>query len=294
MTSENNEAAMREQARNGICPLCGKGAFRSVAGHVSRKHGIDRFQFKDMIGVYYSEGFTDPELRAAQSERGKKQYAEGRHGIRPRRKGDTVKLSKAAAALQRDKVLSMPPEARARGAQMLSRRRLEETRERDDEIARLAGEGKMNMEIASRFDIHPATVQEVLRRRGIESDGRARYMATKRGIEPPALRSSREEYTERMNAEGQELVERFRAGESPQALALERGISIKAMKARLKRYGASLPDGRKDPNRKKPPPRPKAPPRYCSLPDCDNRHKCKGLCSKHYQRMAKRLRDEIG
>lgn len=31
----------------------------------------------------------------------------------------------------------------------------------------------------------------------------------------------------------------------------------------------------------------KQPPRYCSVPECANKHFCKGFCMKHYQRWAK-------
>jgi predicted nucleic acid-binding Zn ribbon protein len=58
------EEAMRRFIEAGICPWCEAGPFRVLALHVSQKHGIDRFQLRDLAGLTYSASICDPQLSA--------------------------------------------------------------------------------------------------------------------------------------------------------------------------------------------------------------------------------------
>ena len=51
------EALLREQ----VCPICRKGPWRVVAGHVWRKHGVDGRQLREMAGLPWSAKISDPE-----------------------------------------------------------------------------------------------------------------------------------------------------------------------------------------------------------------------------------------
>jgi hypothetical protein len=56
-------------ARRGLCPFCLCGPFTVVAMHVSKKHGIDRREFRDYCGFLYSESICDPTHSAVCRER---------------------------------------------------------------------------------------------------------------------------------------------------------------------------------------------------------------------------------
>jgi hypothetical protein len=54
-------AVARVQVAQGICPYCGLGPFKVVAGHVWRFHQIDRRRFRDDIGVTWGTPTCAPE-----------------------------------------------------------------------------------------------------------------------------------------------------------------------------------------------------------------------------------------
>lgn len=59
--------AMRQSAREGVCPFCNAGPFRAVVVHVSRVHDLDRRTFRDQLGVVLGERFTDDDYHARRS-----------------------------------------------------------------------------------------------------------------------------------------------------------------------------------------------------------------------------------
>lgn len=281
-----DEKEIRENVLAGLCPFCGEGPFKVVAGHTTRVHDVDRFELRDLAGLFYSDSICDPDYAEERSELARRNYEAGLTGIGPSQPGHTKTLSQRAQALQREKASKLTPEIRKAVGRTNSRRRLAAVADRDAEIVALINSGVLNKEIADRMDIHPATVAAVARREEIESDGRARYGATKRGVLTDNLRAGHERHRERMAKESAELVRAYKAGASVYDLALRKGVTVKSMRDRLRRSGAKVPDGRADPLRPIPP-RPKGPFRVCEIEGCDDEHRARGLCSKHYQRWRK-------
>lgn len=51
----------------GICPWCKRGPFKMLAGHVNQRHGVDRFEFREMAGLMRHESICDPDFSAERS-----------------------------------------------------------------------------------------------------------------------------------------------------------------------------------------------------------------------------------
>lgn len=52
-----------------ICPVCGRGPWKSPLNHAARKHGIGRRAMRDLCELTVSEKVADPELSARIAER---------------------------------------------------------------------------------------------------------------------------------------------------------------------------------------------------------------------------------
>lgn len=285
------QQAMREKALNGICPLCDSGPFVSVAGHANRKHGVDRFQLKDMLGMFYSEPLCSPELSERFSERSKRLYDLGLLGIHDMELGTKKHLSQAAVKQQKVKSAQLTPENRRQIGHLLSERAAIQNADRDEAIARMMKNGVMDRDIAKETGLTTHALREIRERRRIGGvSARDRYAAAKKGIDSPALIAGRETVKRMALEETAEMVEKYEAGVTIVELAVERGVLEQAVKTRLRNAGVAVPDGRSDPHRRKPPPRAPLPPKYCELDGCGNRYQAKGLCGKHYQRMMKAKR----
>lgn len=55
-----------------LCPFCGEGPFTVVAAHVNRRHGLDRHELRDLLGITEGESICDPFHSAARREHGKR------------------------------------------------------------------------------------------------------------------------------------------------------------------------------------------------------------------------------
>lgn len=55
-----SQEAIRQAIESGICPWCGRGPFKMLAGHVNGQHGIDRFEFREMAGLTRHTSICDP------------------------------------------------------------------------------------------------------------------------------------------------------------------------------------------------------------------------------------------
>ncbi|MBK6040828.1 hypothetical protein [Streptomyces sp. MBT55] len=64
-TREEIQAGIEAQ----ICPWCGKGPFKILAGHTTRLHGVDRLQLRDLAGLLYRTPVCDPSVTADYQER---------------------------------------------------------------------------------------------------------------------------------------------------------------------------------------------------------------------------------
>lgn len=52
-------------AREGMCPICGAGPWRSLAIHASKRHGINRDELKARLGIPNLARTPEPPLVAA-------------------------------------------------------------------------------------------------------------------------------------------------------------------------------------------------------------------------------------
>lgn len=59
-----------EALRSGLCPYCGDGPFTVVAIHASKKHGIDRHEIRELVGVSEKTSICDPTYSEVCAERG--------------------------------------------------------------------------------------------------------------------------------------------------------------------------------------------------------------------------------
>lgn len=138
-----------------ICPFCGSGPFTVVAIHVSKAHGIDRLELRDLLGLTYSRSsICDPTHAKACADRitgtgdlaHKMSHGGGKKGAKPRY---------SAAAIQRLRDLS------AQIADDHNR----STSGRDRLVVGLITAGELTYaDIAERFQVSAQTVQNIARR----------------------------------------------------------------------------------------------------------------------------------
>ncbi len=57
-------AEIKRYVKAGICPFCGRGAFKVLALHTNAVHGVDRWQLRELGGFGYSESICDPAYAA--------------------------------------------------------------------------------------------------------------------------------------------------------------------------------------------------------------------------------------
>lgn len=273
-----------ELLKAGICPICGAGPYTSPAGHVAKAHGINRFDLREMVGLYRREPVCDPTHSAACAERARRRMERGELNLVPPRTGKRV-LSSKALILQKEKAQKVDRQALGR---VLADNYAERSAERDAEIIAAAQSGERFKSIAQRFGVGVNTVNGILHRRGVDVDGRPAYWASRKGKDFAPLAAKRQENVRRLATERAEIAAAIAAGESVKEVAERLKTTPERLRGRLRRHGIALPDGRSDPNRKKPPPRAKAEPWYCTIGGCDRVGIAKGRCSPHYQQLTRR------
>jgi hypothetical protein len=95
-----NAAQARADLEAGLCPYCGRGPYRVVAGHVWRAHEIDGRTLREDAGLPWSASVCDPShadlMRDLAIERGSVRHMEGKHVV-----GEALAFSPAGLASQR-------------------------------------------------------------------------------------------------------------------------------------------------------------------------------------------------
>lgn len=66
-----------DAVRRQVCPFCNEGPFTVVAQHVWRSHGLDKYQFKYLLGLPGEASVCDPTYSRLVSERAQRQRAAG-------------------------------------------------------------------------------------------------------------------------------------------------------------------------------------------------------------------------
>ena len=157
------------------CPFCDREDLVSVAGHVARSHGVNRFELKDMLGVFYETPLCSKEMSERFAKRGRKMFAEGKTKFNSA-PHTTHRLSKAAIALQKEKSAKLTVEIRAENGRKLSYRVAVKNAGRNAHILNLVESSDMTFEeIGDIFGLHSVTIKVVAKDLGYVEDGRARY-----------------------------------------------------------------------------------------------------------------------
>lgn len=89
--------AVRKYVEAGVCPWCGKGPWKMLAGHVAKAHGVDRFELRELAGLLRGASVCDP---AYSEERSALAVTRGAKPPR-RKKGQQQAMSTAGLESQR-------------------------------------------------------------------------------------------------------------------------------------------------------------------------------------------------
>lgn len=270
---------LRDLILSGVCPFCGR-EYMAVSIHISKSHDVSAEELKEMAGIPK----TRPACHPAHSEMMRKSQLDGWTPSRTERMREAQ-----AKGLSVPRVFSTAgSETRKATLTRYVRRHVDSLASRDAEIAQRALAGESIEAIATSFGVGPRTASAAVRRAGIQADFR-KQAAARRGP-AGALRATAARVAALAEERDDRLLRFAQLGGDWQAaltLASEVGISTKAMVGFLRRHGVDVPDGRtasplaaKVRSR----PRPKTPPKPCNQPMCDAPAKCRGMCSKHYQR----------
>jgi hypothetical protein len=66
-----------EKARQGYCPICGRGPFRVLSQHTVKAHEMDRFAIRDFLGLTFQDPLCDPSTSARLSEIARQRWPDG-------------------------------------------------------------------------------------------------------------------------------------------------------------------------------------------------------------------------
>jgi hypothetical protein len=105
--SAPSQDAMRKHVEAGICPFCGYGPYKVLAGHTVRAHAVDAKELRRRCGLTYSKSITDPTYHKERAGISRRIFEEGLTLNTPAHKvggkGGRKNLSPAAKELQRAK-----------------------------------------------------------------------------------------------------------------------------------------------------------------------------------------------
>lgn len=113
-----HQELVRSFIRAGLCPWCAgtrpgrTGPWSSIAAHVAKAHGVDRFQLREVAGLYRRSSICSDGHRLRCQARA---IAESRVP-KGSSKGFKKTLSSAGRALQRKRATAQPPEKRSENA----------------------------------------------------------------------------------------------------------------------------------------------------------------------------------
>lgn len=98
--------AWRSKVAEGVCPMCGRGPYRSVAIHMSKAHGVDRFALRDALAVPKRTSLCHPDL--AEAARRRAVESDLAHAGAPDKRKTATRRRRTAAMAEYNK--RRPPE----------------------------------------------------------------------------------------------------------------------------------------------------------------------------------------
>ena len=236
---------LTESLRLGMCPFCNAGPFVVVALHTNKAHGIDRRMLRDYIGVTYATSICDPTHSAVAAERGREMHERGVSKLRQGNAGRPRRLSPAAQELNLKK-LAAAHAKRAQAIESYRKNHAERTVERDALIVSMWDAGSSLAQIGTTVGLNPKSVSRILKRRGVDEDGRAHYHKSRRGVDSPGLRAQREQRSNALAAEREEMFAAYRDGEPIDSIAKRHGVTARSVRERLRKNGFVIGDGRSE------------------------------------------------
>lgn len=286
-----DQAVSRAYVAAGRCPMCGDGPFAVVAGHTVRKHGVDRHELRDMLGVYKSTSICDAGHSASVRARGRQRFRDGKFD--PRQGGGARRSPRQlSAAAQRENARKLN-ENRDKALRALDRMREPQRAARKRQVTEAWTAGLSLGQIAESLGLSANAVRYWLKLAGIHDP---HEILRRRSRNPdeyrPRLQKGRDTHAERMAAMRAARVKRFAelGGDyaATEKLASEIGLSGGAVREALRKAGAHVPDGRSNTTKRyRPQPVPVELRARCTVAGCGRIHSARGLCGMHYQRARK-------
>lgn len=261
---------IRDIVGTGVCPWCGEGPFKVIAAHINKAHGIERYELRKLALLPKSAKLTGESFSRKLTEI---------HGERLRemnRSANTPERAKAIASLGR--------EARS---QIL---KIERDALREGVMSRYEAGGRQ-VDISVELGISLSRVRRILREGGFTGDMRVQaaerrkdqWVAVSQRMQAGRMAKDemlRDAYVEHFESLGD-------PAEAVEAMAVEYGTSTKSVRARLRRYGVTLPDMRgRSPKAQEANQKRRGRPE-CSVEKCGRPNAAKGLCDTHYRKARK-------
>lgn len=247
--------AMRRFIEAQQCPWCATGPWKVLAGHTNKSHGVSGSELREMAGLIKASPICSAEISANARKRAIDRGASGALHAAPRAQRRPLTYSSAGAAAQRAKLAAVRAQNpnQQKSATAASRAKtIERMTDLYEQILKLWDSGLTLREVARKARVAPQTARDAIVRERPYADFIARRTESLswRSVAKSSLSRGTDTYSKAMAAERAMLRDEFeRKGGTRQALielAENRGIDMKVLRARLRKAGAALPDGRKE------------------------------------------------
>lgn len=255
----------------GLCPFCGEGPFIVVASHVHARHGYDKREFRDLLGIPYLASISDPTHRAMRSEAMRDNHRNGKfpkpHGLA---KGTKLRLSNAARRDRSQRGTKNVPLLRAHQTTAIRRGVATRKAKRDAwwkpieaEVVRLLRETSLtHAAIAELVGApNPNAVYLIAKANNISSRKRGTHKRPSRPLSETHKAKIRAGNLLRRQQFDAQVRALFEAETSLNEIAQELGKARRAIRESLQRQGIAYEDGRRN--------RPKGPPPVFRCLYCD-------------------------
>jgi len=112
-------AEARDLLLQQMCPICGRGPWKSPLNHAANKHGLDKFTMRDICGLKVKESVAEPEFSATSAARARamdktamhEAHKKGHGKYRVTRAGKKAKVDGGTGNLAADRAKAYTPEA---------------------------------------------------------------------------------------------------------------------------------------------------------------------------------------
>lgn len=236
-----SEDAMRSAIEAQVCPWCGAGPFKMLAGHTSKNHGVSTKELRLMAGMRWNESVCSPET----SSSSKRNLLERDDWVDMRTRGAMASgTSKASPPEVREKRIRLFKETQKKKFEAI-------VATRDPEIVAMVSRGEPRYEIAEKFGLSVAHVGRIAERSGAKSDGRTSRGVRRKGerLHESAYEFAQKKKEETLKARSEQWANTSGSYSDLVRMSESLGIPAKTLRQYFKTNGLPVPDGRA--NRKK-------------------------------------------